>query len=619
MIFPISFPRRRTSWLVAGCLATSFVTLGICATSLAGLGPTNLLLVVNANDPTSKAIANEYIALRRLSPNNVLYLDWKFGDRQINIDQFRHELLSPIRKFLARRKLTDQIDCIVYSSGFPWGIDFSADVPPILRKAREFEYQFKFPTASLTGATFLHEQVVTKDATKYAAYNANRYMRLRESTADGDFQLPADRKGQLIQTVGHQRFTAGRIDPSSIGSHGFHHQYRWGINGELLRGAGSQYLLSIMLGVTNGTGNNLREILGYLRANAPADGTFPTGTIYFMKERSKDNGIRSIVREPGYAMAIQQLQSLGIAARILDRGIPNRRRDVQGLLTGIDQFDWRRSGSTILPGAICENLTSYSAIFDPGTGQTPCSEFLRYGAAGTAGTVNEPYSIQNKFPHAMIQVHYARGCSLAEAFYQSIYMPYQTLILGDPLCRPWANVPQVKVEGVADGATLKGTVAIQPSAQLPRGGQCSPFELYADGQRLTVCPAGGQLEIDTAKYADGAHELRIVGIEQGPIETQGETIVDVRFDNFGRTMEFTADSPIAGAPIKGAAKCVGADGLAIYHNGQTVAKITGESGEATIDLQRLGDGPVTLAAFAWHHGEAICIATPIKLQIRSAR
>ena len=42
----------------------------------------------------------------------------------------------------------------------------------------------------------------------------------------------------------------------------------------------------------------------------------------------------------------------------------------------------------------------------------------------------------------MIQVHYARGCSLAEAFYQSVYAPYQLMIVGDPLCRPWANIPR---------------------------------------------------------------------------------------------------------------------------------------------------------------------------------
>ena len=88
-----------------------------------------------------------------------------------------------------------------------------------------------------------------------------------------------------------------------------------------------------------------------------------------------------------------------------------------------------------------------------GASQTPLSEFLRYGAAGASGTVTEPYAIAEKFPHPMLQVHYARGCTLAEAFYQSVCGPYQLLIVGDPLCRPWANIPKVTVAGLpADAA-----------------------------------------------------------------------------------------------------------------------------------------------------------------------
>jgi hypothetical protein len=597
----------------------AFVSLACAATSTqAGLGPTNILLVVNQNDAGSKAIANDYIALRKLSPNNVLYLDWKLGDRTVTISQFRNEILGPIQRFLAKRKLTEQIDCIVYSSGLPYGVDFAADIPAELRDSPVFQFQFKFPTASVTGLTYLQEDVLTSDPTKYTAFNANRYMRLRETSARLYFQLPTDAKGQLAQTVGHQQFTAKHIDPTSIGSHGFRARYGWGSVGELQSDGGRKYVLSVMLGVTNGTASTITEIRNYLRTSQKADGQYPKGTIYFMKERSKDQGIRSKVREPGYAMALEKLHELQIEAEVLSGALPDNKRDVQGLMTGIDQFDWKRSGSTILPGAICDNLTSFGALFDQGTAQTPCTEFLRFGAAGTMGTVYEPYSVQNKFPHAMIQVHYARGCTLAEAFYQSLYMPYQSLVLGDPLCRPWANIPKVSVEGVTERATLKGTVKIKPSAELPRGGQCTQFELFMDGDRFATCPAGGTLELDTTTRSDGYHELRIVGIEQRPIESQGETILNVQFDNSGRTMEFTAAIPAPGKPVAVSAKCAGAEGIAVYHNGRTVATIQGESGAADIDPRILGDGLISLTAIAWREGKAYCLAAPAKLMIRTS-
>jgi hypothetical protein len=71
-------------------------------------------------------------------------------------------------------------------------------------------------------------------------------------------------------------------------------------------------------------------------------------------------------------------------------------------MTGIADFDWPASGSTVVPGAICENLTSFGGIFTPAAGQTPLSEFLRAGAAGSSGTVIEPYAIQAKFPTVQI-------------------------------------------------------------------------------------------------------------------------------------------------------------------------------------------------------------------------
>ena len=81
-----------------------------------------------------------------------------------------------------------------------------------------------------------------------------------------------------------------------------------------------------------------------------------------------------------------------MAAEILEGTVPLNRKDVQGVVMGTAVFDWKASGSTILPGAICDNFTSFGGVMTQGAGQTPLSEFLRYGAAGASGTVTEPYS-----------------------------------------------------------------------------------------------------------------------------------------------------------------------------------------------------------------------------------
>ena len=318
--------------------------------------------------------------------------------------------------------------------------------------------------------------------------------------------------------------------------------------------------------------------------------------------------------------AVDQLKQLGIQGAILPDRLPQGRTDVQGLMFGVDTYKWKDCGSTIRPGAICESLTSWSGNFDLNASQTPISELLRNGAAGSSGTVNEPYAIQNKFPYAWIQVHYARGCTLAESFYQSVFGPYQLIVVGDPLCRPWANIPQITVSGVTAGETLKSKVLLHPLSRMLHGGKVDRFELFVDGARVAVSNEDDPLALNTPDFPDGDHELRIVGIENSAIESQGRLIIPVRFDNNGKTIRFSASpdrSVRAGRPITLTAEAPGVMGIAIYQNDRIVAKIKGDKGEATLDSKLLGEGPITLVAKGWGQGNAgpQVYSAPIHLMI----
>ena len=212
---------------------------------------------------------------------------------------------------------------------------------------------------------------------------------------------------------------------------------------------------------------------------------------------------------------------------------PQNKPDVQGLMMGSEKFDWAQSRSKIRPGAICENLTSFGGVFDDVANQTPLAELLRYGAAGASGTVVEPFLILQKFPSPFVQVHYARGCSLAESFYQAVAGPYQLLIVGDPLCQPWANIPQVSVAGVIPSSEVKGTLVLTPTARVPGGGQAHHFTLYVDGRAFSDGAAGETIVLDTNRLCDGYHELSVVGIEKSPIESRGRWLASVLVNNHG--------------------------------------------------------------------------------------
>ena len=545
------------------CLAATLLASGLAVEpARGGGGPENLFLVVNPTSGDSIAVANAFIASRGLPPINVFMLPWAGDKEATTIGRFRDEIITPILRGIDARRLSTQIDMIVYSSDFPWRIDYREALSP------ELAQKDTFPSGSLTGMTMLFA-AVQSGVPAWLDPESNHYYR------------PLGGDGMPVSTEG------------------FRGWYGWGNDGRMLEAGGNRYLLSAMLGVTSGRGNTVREVAAGLERAAAADGTRPAGTIYLMTNQD----IRTTTRSAAFPATVKALEKLGVKAEIASGDLPKGRRDVAGLMTGTPSFDWAASGSTILPGAICENLTSFGAIFTPSAGQTPLSEFLRAGAAGSSGTVIEPYSIQAKFPHPGIQVHYCRGASLIEAFYQSVNSPYQLLVVGDPLCQPWALIPRVTAT-LADGGPLEpgtelaGTVEIVPAAAVPDGGSADRFELFLDGVRIDSCGSGGMLSLDTTSLADGYHELRVVAIAATAVETQGRLVVPVSFANHGRTLTLAVAPkrmPLAGnvtISLEGEA----IDVALVFSTGRVLGRITGGSGTLEVPAVMLGRGRVTIHA-----------------------
>ncbi|HJS09063.1 MAG TPA: hypothetical protein VJ809_15445, partial [Pirellulales bacterium] len=400
----------------------------------AGGGPENYLLVVNSASANSLAIANHYIALRDIPSSNVIHIDWKGDLHTTDVETFRKQILQPIVQTAHERGLTAHLDGVVYSSDFPYKIDFkdefSAKEKPLLKEQLT-------PIGSLNGLTFYYQFVMSKNPS---------YIDFRRTT--NAYFRPVVGGKQAAQTRGFRGWCG------------------WGAKGEVLEAGGQRYLLSTMLGMTVAKTNTVGEVVNYLQRSAKADGSTPAGTIYFAKNvLNGEVDVRSSARMPAFEPAIAELKKLGVRAEVDNPpqaiGMPANKPDIAGLLVGTPNFYPANSGSTILPGAICENLTSFGA--DPNQPyQRLLTDFLRAGAAGSSGTPVEPMLVLEKFPHPFIQVHYARGCTLAEAFYQSVAAPFQLVIVGDPLCRPWAKIPKVDVAGIAADGTISGKVSLKP-------------------------------------------------------------------------------------------------------------------------------------------------------------
>lgn len=670
-IMPSVFARKSAAagWGILLAAIWVFCTAG---PAICGPGPENTVVVVNADSAASKCLANEFINLRGVPACNVIYLT--LGDlanyELIDVNVFRERILDPVFKEIESRGLAGQIDCIAYSTDFPYAVQTQPDAG-----STQLSPQSN-PLASINSVTYLHYWVSQKLLSQYLNLNSNLYFgRSRpspykfpnltlkpESSAKFNdvnqllMKQKYDQALPLIQDIITQNpgqamlhfilakclAKNGKDDDAIAALKDAHkdgmrmnglsslqefqtlvkkeefqkleqdytiplevapprafsasEKYASARHGAASQAAGPSFMLCTMLGYTSGRGNSMAEALECLRRGASADGTRPAGTIYFMT----NNDVRTKTRRWAYDSAVAELAKLSVAGKIVQGNVPEKSSDVAGLSAGIAGFSWQKSGSTILPGAICEHLTSCGGIMAAGGGQTPLSEFIRYGASGASGTVTEPYAIQSKFPNAFVQSYYASGCTLAEAFYLSVAGPYQLLIVGDPLCRPWAKIPKVSLEGLPDKAPAKGTLALKPSAQTDEKFAPKRFELYLDGKLVKSVEPGKTFEFDTTAIADGWHELRTVVVCNDSIETRGSLKSPLTVANTGKTASCKTARTKAniGDTIRLSLAAAGAKNISVVHNGRTLKSQKGDKGVLDLPAAEFGAGKISLQAVA---------------------
>jgi hypothetical protein len=675
----------------------AFLAVGFTGELQAGGGPENLVLVVNQDDASSLLLANHYCQLRQIHPGNVIYLSSIPRQTTISLDQFRTLILKPVFDAIRDRKLDQQIDLIVYSSGFPASVNvgpardaFFKEVAdrgnPVPEEAKKiFE-----PVASLTSLTYFAISVI-QNQPAYFSLNSNRYYRgpapqllsqpflgpLGEEfeaavklSESGDYKAALE-KFQSLQEKhptqvavtwqiarAHAFLKQGREatealsrcvrnglqyrglilnepafkplleDPLFKGMVGripderfdfqvsqhFSSRFSWGINGAINANSeqGMNYLLSTMLAYTWDTGMSERDALNALQRAVKADGSQPKGTIYY----SETADIRTTTRKPGFAAAMLKLKKLGLQSEICQATVPPGRRDMIGAMLGAASINWPDYQCEIAPGAIVENLTSYGAVFGTNPGQTQSTDFLKWGAAGTCGTVVEPYALQQKFPHPMIQVHYARGCSLAESFYQSVEGPMQLLVLGDALCQPFAKFPKVRASEVP--AEVKGTITIKLTKE-----EASPeivaIEIYLDGRLAGRRSGLTDIAFESEKVSDGYHELRLVPIAAGLIQPRQTLRFPLVVNNRGESVQLRAslgeNESSDGATLELSAKSALQGPIRVLRGAEVLGEAGKDSGKLKISAAKLGRGEVELMAVASDERGRDVQSRPLKVKI----
>ncbi len=164
-----------------------------------------------------------------------------------------------------------------------------------------------------------------------------------------------------------------------------------------------------------------------------ADGTHPNGTVYLIRTPDLARNVRSA--EYGQTQA-------AAAGRIVveekSTPITSPLPDAIAYFTGTA---WVKELPLIefRPGAAADHLTSTGGTLAFGR-QMSVLAWLKAGATASYGAVSEPCNHLRKFPNTAVFLrHYLRGDSLLEAYWKSVAMPGQGLIVGEPLARPFGG------------------------------------------------------------------------------------------------------------------------------------------------------------------------------------
>ncbi|MBN2518096.1 MAG: hypothetical protein JXB14_04580, partial [Candidatus Altiarchaeota archaeon] len=540
-----------------------------------GGSPENTLLIINPTVKESQYIGNYYKNARDIPDRNVVYMN----PAAANYNEFADKNLDALFGMLYNREMGDHIDYIV--------------IAPVTPNSAEY----RIPDSGYvsTGCSV--------DTTSIAI----------SSAYTGAFISDVIRAG--VRTPGTEN---GYYSLPSLRMYAFDSSVYWG--GGIptdKKDPPRRYFIGALLGYTGTYANTVDELTAMIDRSVAVDGTRPEGTFYFIAT----NDIRN-VREYQFADAMAYIENAGGNAEKLQQSVtgsalPIGRHDVLGVMTGLASPGIINADMTLLPGSFGDHLTSYAGVLNGG-GQEKLTNWIKKGASGSAGTVDEPCAYWQKFPTAPQHYYYYKGLSLGEAYMRGFgNFPFECLFYGDPLTRPFGYIPQMGVSLPPN--PVDGVIIIMPSATTdnPEATGISHHELFVDGILEGVVLDGDAFTLDTTTLADGFHDIRVVSYDNSPVMTPGRWVGQLQANNRGRDVSLTV-SPSSGdlsSIFSASASAPGSVEIRLLQNNRVVAASGSSPANFDISGLSLGGGPVKLVAEAEFADGTKALSQPVMVQV----
>lgn len=378
----------------------------------------------------------------------------------------------------------------------------------------------------------------------------------------------------------------------------------WVPNGEAapLTSGGASYLMSCVLAVVHPNGSTLEQATEVLRRASTVQRRSPKGAVFGF---SKTGDVRTTTRFPGVPAAMVALVSQGATPDLFRSVLPTTDKTYFGIQLGAASFSTEKRKWKFAPGAIAENLTSLGGVFQSKS-QTRLTELLHAGAAISSGAVAEPYSIQHKFPHPMMYSHYASGASAIEAFYLSVTSPYQLLIVGDPLCTPFARPPSDLVTMRLDKPGGRQLICTRSKlAGVPMTTAVQSVEFFMGGRLVQTTRPFETVNVNLPAEGIGVSEFKVVLVGDDAVESRAPFAQTFEFGDVSKMPICELAEPDFGDDLSVKLSCPGATSIAVRHFGRLVGTVDGESGVVNVPRSRVGQGPVKLTPVATLAGRTL--------------
>jgi len=393
---------------IAPAAVACLILSGLSVTPVFGQSAANVAVVINEASPASRQIGEYYVQKRAVPEANVIRLRAS-TDENITRAAYASTIEQPIAAALSRQGLQDRVLYLVLTKGVPLRI------------------------AGTTGNDGTMASVDSELALLY------RRMTGRTVSPAGRINNPYYLAGRVV----------GDARPFSHREH------------------------DVFL-VTRLDAFTVEEVLALIDR-----GLNPASWGRFVLDQRGDT--KSATGDGWLTEAAKRLNAMNVSDRVTLEETLLPVRDVENV---IGYYSWgsndlwnqqRRFRIGFVPGALAATLVStdgrtFEAPPDEwkpsanwtdkdkwfaGSPQSLIADLIREGATGVAGNVAEPMMASTLRPDVLFPAYMA-GFNLVESFYLALpHLSWQSVVVGDPLCRPFARSPLTpsQIEDTADSET----------------------------------------------------------------------------------------------------------------------------------------------------------------------